>query len=70
MPTAPPTTVDEIQSADRVSEKPSCVDRYDGSQIIIPSGAPYALWVFRDEQKKHIGWYCNLQAPLTRVADG
>jgi len=38
--------------------------------VVIPSGAPYALWVFRDEQKKHIGWYCNLQAPLTRVADG
>jgi hypothetical protein len=37
---------------------------------VIPAGAPFSLWLFRDEDGQHIGWYCKLQAPLTRVADG
>jgi hypothetical protein len=37
---------------------------------VMPIGAPYSLWLFRDADRKHVGWYCNLQAPFTRAADG
>jgi predicted RNA-binding protein associated with RNAse of E/G family len=37
---------------------------------IIPTGAPYSLWPYRTAEGNHVAWYCNLQAPLTRTADG
>jgi hypothetical protein len=41
------------------------------SLLVIPFGRPYALWPFRLEPGGDLlGWYCNLQAPVVRTADG
>jgi hypothetical protein len=38
--------------------------------LIIPTDAPYAIWPYRTADGDHIGWYCNLQEPLTRTDIG
>ena len=40
------------------------------SLLVIPHGAPFAIWPYRTTDGEHIGWYCNLQAPLTRSEVG
>ena len=40
------------------------------SLLVIPAGAPYAIWPYRNVEDELIGWYCNLQAPLVRRPDG
>ena len=37
---------------------------------VIPNGAPYSLWPYRTHDGNHVAWYCNLQAPLARTANG
>jgi predicted RNA-binding protein associated with RNAse of E/G family len=37
---------------------------------VIPTGAPYSLWPYRDDEGRVVAWYCNLQAPLTRTDVG
>ena len=38
--------------------------------LVVPAGAPYAIWPYRTADGDHIGWYCNLQSPLARTELG
>ena len=38
--------------------------------LVVPTGAPYSIWPYRTAHGDHIGWYCNLQAPLDRTDVG
>lgn len=38
--------------------------------LVMPTGAPYAIWPYRGPDQALIGWYCNLQAPLQRTTRG
>ena len=40
------------------------------SLLVIPDGAPFAIWPYRAADGELVGWYCNLQAPLTRSGVG
>ena len=40
------------------------------SLLVIPTGAPFAIWPYRTVEGELVRWYCNLQAPLTRTASG
>lgn len=47
-------------------------DTWWGGDVVqvVPAGAAYAIFPFRDASQELLGWYGNLQAPLVRTATG